>query len=166
MSRSVMSASDTSWSRWGGSRHRQGIDRLDRRDRDSHWRLSSDRPALQLGQPCLVLIRNCIEIGGKLTSHCSDGGILHLARRLARFSRLRPGLADTLKNPRSCFQHRYLPLSDPTPSWPINLEAYCPDGEAALVRGTINRVPGLAGENAQQRVIVDSEPGRYRRPAA
>src|SRR4051794_8777343 len=38
----------------------------------------------------------------------------------------------------------------------ITIEGHCADGGVALVRGTIDRVPGLTGENAQKIVIVDA----------
>jgi hypothetical protein len=42
------------------------------------------------------------------------------------------------------------------PGWPITIEVHCADGGVALVRGTVDRVPWLAGENAQKVVIVDA----------
>ena len=40
-----------------------------------------------------------------------------------------------------------------TPGWPVTLEVHCADGGVALVHGVIDRVPWLAGENAQRIVI-------------
>jgi hypothetical protein len=42
------------------------------------------------------------------------------------------------------------------PGWPIQIEVHCADGNVALVRGIVDRVPWLAGENAQRVVIVDA----------
>jgi hypothetical protein len=42
------------------------------------------------------------------------------------------------------------------PGWPIEIEVHCADGGVALVRGTIGRVPWLAGEHAQRVVIRDA----------
>ena len=42
------------------------------------------------------------------------------------------------------------------PGWPITVEVHCADGGVALVRGIVDRVPWLAGENAQTVVIVDA----------
>ena len=42
------------------------------------------------------------------------------------------------------------------PGWPIELEVHCVDGSVALVRGTIDRVPWLAGDTAQRVVIVEA----------
>lgn len=42
------------------------------------------------------------------------------------------------------------------PGWPITIEVHCVDGGVALVRGTVDRVPFLAGEYAQRLVIRDA----------
>jgi hypothetical protein len=42
------------------------------------------------------------------------------------------------------------------PGWPITIEVHCADGGVALVRGTVDRVPWLAGEIAQRVVVVDA----------
>jgi hypothetical protein len=42
------------------------------------------------------------------------------------------------------------------PGWPITIEVHCAAGGVALVHGVIDRVPWLAGENAQRVVIVDA----------
>jgi len=43
-----------------------------------------------------------------------------------------------------------------TPGCPITLEVHCADGGVALVQGIVDRVPWLAGENAQRVVVVDA----------
>jgi hypothetical protein len=42
------------------------------------------------------------------------------------------------------------------PGWPVTIEVHCADGGVALVHGTIDRVPWLAGEYAQRVVVVDA----------
>jgi hypothetical protein len=72
-----------------------------------------------------------------------------------------PGLAvaggarsfDSVQHPRPDRHFRSYALS---PGWRITLEIHCADGGVALVRGTVERVPWLAGENAQKVVVVDA----------
>jgi hypothetical protein len=42
------------------------------------------------------------------------------------------------------------------PGCPIEVEVHCADGSVALLRGIVDRVPWLAGNYAQQVVLVDA----------
>ena len=42
------------------------------------------------------------------------------------------------------------------PGCSIDIEVHCADGSVALLRGVVDRVPWLAGNHAQQVVLVDA----------